>query len=136
MHLNCTIKSSFFDINYWTWGNFRKQLRHRSRRNAEKSSRAFVKDTQWSKITPTVKTTWQAKYQRGVSPLSKCLCVRNMCPTLNRNNNFILAGKGNKLHSPLVQLHAARYEFQNSKVVATVVVPDYVWVSCILNEET
>jgi len=33
-------------------------------------SRAFVKETQWSKICSTVKSTWQAKHRGGDSPRS------------------------------------------------------------------
>jgi len=36
MHLNFTIKSSFFnEIYYWTWGDFRKQFRHEGQSNTE-----------------------------------------------------------------------------------------------------
>jgi len=34
----------------------------------KKLSRAFVKETKWSKTCSTVKSTWQAKH-RGESPL-------------------------------------------------------------------
>jgi len=46
-------------------------------------SRAFVKETQWSKTCSTVKSTWQAKQRGGVSHRSKCPCVRYVCPILN-----------------------------------------------------
>jgi len=37
MYLNFTIKSSFFnDIDYWMWGDFRKQFRHEGQSNTEK----------------------------------------------------------------------------------------------------
>jgi len=37
LNLNLTIKSSFFnEIDYWTWGHFRKQLRHVGQSNTEK----------------------------------------------------------------------------------------------------
>jgi len=54
-HLHFTIKVSFFDeINYWMWGDFLKKVTHRRRSNTENSSRAFVKEPQWSKICSTV----------------------------------------------------------------------------------
>jgi len=66
MHLNFTIKSSFFnEINYRTWGDFRKKFRHRGQNYTEKSSRVFVEDAQWSKICSTANSTWQAKHKIG-----------------------------------------------------------------------
>jgi len=42
MHLKFTIKSCFFDeINYWTWGDFRKQF-NQSHTNQNKQSNADV----------------------------------------------------------------------------------------------
>jgi len=51
MHLNFTIKSSFFvETNYLMSRDFRKQFRHIEVNVTHyKSSRAFVKETQWSK---------------------------------------------------------------------------------------
>jgi len=56
------------EINYWTRGDFHKQFWYKGYSNTDKSPRAFVKDTQWSKICPTVELTWQAKH-RVESPL-------------------------------------------------------------------
>jgi len=44
-------------------------------------SRAFVKETQWSKICSTVKSTWQAKHRsEGVSPRSRpSVHAQDMC---------------------------------------------------------
>jgi len=44
----------------------------------KKSSQTFVKDTKWSKICSTVKSTWQAKHS-GESPLDKSVHAYDMC---------------------------------------------------------
>jgi len=82
MHLNFTIKSGFFnEIDYWTWGDFRKHFRHGGQRkkHRKKSPWAFVKETQWSKTCSTVKSTWQAKhrgrYAYGGSPPITFRCI-------------------------------------------------------------
>jgi len=69
MHLNFTIKSSFFnEIYYRTWGDFRKQFRHGCQSNTEKIITSICKGNTIKQECLTVKSTWQAKH-RGGSPL-------------------------------------------------------------------
>jgi len=80
------------------------------------------------------------KHRGGVSPRSKCPWVRYVCPILNLWK-IISSRRGirNKLlHSLLVQSNAAcslfRAILQNSNVVATALVPEYLWVICNPND--
>jgi len=84
MHLNSTIKSSFFDeINYWTWGDFENNTDMEVTVTPKKLPRVFVKYTQWSKIRSTLNLTWYAELWGGAYPCSKRQCVRYVCPILN-----------------------------------------------------
>jgi len=112
----------------------------------KKSSRAFVKETQWSKTCSTVKSTLQAKHRGGVSPRSKCPSVRYVCPILNlciiissrrgeRNMliTFILGSIECSLFSVLprpVWIYQRYYETSTSLGGGV----EYVWVICNPNE--
>jgi len=121
MHLNITITFSLFnEIHNWTWGDFRKQFKHGGQSNT-KTSRAFVNETQWNKTCSAFKSTWQAKHRGGVSPQSKCSCVRYVCSILNLW--IIISSRRGKRNILITFTHDSLeyslFQFNNSNVVAT-----------------